>query len=202
MSENLRTYTKAVYGFEHVLRLTSERTLARKAPCAGWTGKDVVEHVFGAVKMIQSFTTTGKAPKSMPKVGADPLAQWGKLRDATLEALDHEGALHRIANDPFGPDFGPMPIDALIGFMAADIVPHTWDLARTAKVDERLDPTLGEVRLGDVEGAAGGRAADARDDGRRGQARQGRRRADEAAQLPRPHRLTHRRSTPTGERAT
>jgi uncharacterized protein (TIGR03086 family) len=35
-----------------------------------------------------------------------------------------------------------MPIDALIGFMAADMVPHIWDLARTAKVDERLDPTL------------------------------------------------------------
>lgn len=142
MSENLRTFTKALYGFEHVLRLTSEKSLARKAPCAGWTGKDVVEHVFGAVKMIHSFTTTGKGPKSTPKVGADPLGTWIKLRDTTLEALDHPGALQSIANDPFGPDFGPMPIDALIAFMAADIVPHTWDLARTAKVDERLDPTL------------------------------------------------------------
>jgi uncharacterized protein (TIGR03086 family) len=142
MTENLRTYTKAIYGFEHVLRLTSEKALARKAPCVGWTGKDVVEHVFGAMKMIHSFTTTGNGPKSTPKVGADPLAQWGKLRDTTLEVLDHEGALQRIANDPFGPEFGPMPIDALIAFMGADIVPHTWDLARTAKVDERLDPTL------------------------------------------------------------
>ena len=142
MSENLRNYTKAIYGFEHVLRLTSDKALARKAPCVGWTGKDVVEHFLGNMKMIHSFTTTGNGPKSVPKVGADPLGQWGKLRDTTLEALDHEGALHRIANDPFGPDFGPMPIDALIGFMAADIVPHIWDLARTAKVDERLDPTL------------------------------------------------------------
>ena len=142
MSENLRIYTKAIYGFEHVLRLTSDKALARKSPCVGWTGKDVVEHALGNMKMIHSFTTTGNGPKSVPKVGADPLGQWGKLRDTTLEALDHEGALHRIANDPFGPDFGPMPIDALIGFMAADIVPHTWDLARTAKVDERLDPTL------------------------------------------------------------
>jgi uncharacterized protein (TIGR03086 family) len=142
MSENLRTYTKAIYGFEHVLRLASDRALARKAPCVGWTGKDVVEHVLGNMKMIHSFTTTGNGPKSVPKVGADLLGQWGKLRDTTLEALDHEGALQRIANDPFGPEFGPMPIDALVGFMAADIVPHIWDLARTAKVDERLDPTL------------------------------------------------------------
>ena len=50
--------------------------------------------------------------------------------------------LESIAKDPFGPDFGPMPIDALIGFMAAELAVHTWDLARTAKVDERLDPGL------------------------------------------------------------
>jgi len=142
MSENLRIFTKAIYGFEHVLKLTPEKALARKAPCVGWTGADVVEHVFGAVTMIRSFTAKGIGPKSTPKVGADALATWRKLRDTTLEVLDQDGALQRIANDPFGPDFGPMPIDGLIGFMAADIVPHTWDLARTAKVDERLDPTL------------------------------------------------------------
>jgi uncharacterized protein (TIGR03086 family) len=142
MSDNLRTFTKATYGFEHVLRLTSEKALARKAPCDGWKGTDVVEHVMGALAMVNSYATTGNGPKKTPKVGADALASWSKLRDATLATLDSEGALQRIANDPFGPEFGPMPIDALIGFMAADMVPHIWDLARTAKVDERLDPTL------------------------------------------------------------
>jgi uncharacterized protein (TIGR03086 family) len=142
MSENLRTFTKAVYGFEHVLRLTNEKTRARKAPCVGWTGNDVIEHVMGALKMVHAHTTTGNGPKSTPKPGADPLATWIKLRDATLEALDHEGALQRIANEPFGPQIGSFPIDILIGFMAADITPHIWDLARGAKVDERLDPTL------------------------------------------------------------
>lgn len=38
-----------------------------------------------------------------------------------------------MAKDPFGPGFESMPIDALVGFMAADLVPHTWDMARTAK---------------------------------------------------------------------
>ncbi|HUF98885.1 MAG TPA: hypothetical protein VMM60_12220 [Ilumatobacter sp.] len=33
-------------------------------------------------------------------------------------------------------------MDVLVGFMAADLVPHTWDMARTAKVDERLEPGL------------------------------------------------------------
>lgn len=142
MSENLRNFTKAVYGFEHVLRMTNAKSLARKSPCAGWTGADVVEHALGALAMVHSYATTGNGPKKAPKVGTDPLATWGKLRDQTLAALDHEGALQRIANEPFGPEVGSFPVDVLIGFLAADMTAHIWDLARTAKADERLDPGL------------------------------------------------------------
>ena len=142
MSVNLRLYTSAVYAFEHVLKMAKPTAYARKAPCAGWTGKEVYEHGIGNLAMIKSFAATGKGPKSSPKLGADPLGAWIKLREQTLETLDHPHVLQSIADEPFGPDFGPMPIDALIGFMAADLVPHTWDMARTAKVDERLDPSL------------------------------------------------------------
>jgi len=50
--------------------------------------------------------------------------------------------LQSTAKNPFGPEMGSMPVDVLVGFMGADLVPHTWDMARTAKVDERLDATL------------------------------------------------------------
>ncbi len=142
MSENLRNYTKALFAFDHVLKNTKETAFKRKSPCAGWTGKDVYEHALGGVKMVQAHAATGAGPKSTPKLGANPLGTWEKLRDQTLEALDREGVLQATAVDPFGPDFGPMPIDALVGFMTADLAVHTWDLARTAKVDERLDPGL------------------------------------------------------------
>lgn len=142
MSANLRLYTSAVYAFEHVLKLAKPTAFKRKAPCEDWTGKDVYEHAAGNLAMIKSFATTGKGPKSTPKLGADPLGAWIKLRDQTFEVLDHPHVLESIAKDPFGPDFGPMPVDVLVGFMAADLVPHTWDMARTAKVDERLDSAL------------------------------------------------------------
>jgi uncharacterized protein (TIGR03086 family) len=142
MSENLRNYTKALYAFDHVLKNTRDTAFRRKSPCEGWTGKDVYEHALGGVKMVHAYTTTGKGPRSTPKLGAKPLEAWEKLRDQTIEALDHKGALATIADDPFGPDFGPMPVDNLIGFMAAELAVHTWDMARTAKVDERLDPGL------------------------------------------------------------
>jgi len=142
MSANLRLYTASVFAFEHVLKSAKPTAYTRKAPCAGWTGKDVFEHGIGNLAMIKSFATSGKGPKSTPKLGADPLGAWVKLREQTLEVLDHAHVLEAIAHDPFGPGFGPMPMDTLIGFMAADLVPHTWDMARTAKVDERLDPAL------------------------------------------------------------
>jgi uncharacterized protein (TIGR03086 family) len=142
MSANLRLYTSSVYAFEHVLKSAKPTAFTRKAPCEGWTGKDVYEHAIGNLAMIKAYAVTGKGPKSTPKLGADPLGAWIKLRDQTLEALDHAHVLESVAHDPFGPDFGPMTIDALVGFMAADLVPHTWDMARTAKVDERLDTAL------------------------------------------------------------
>ena len=142
MSANLRLYTAAVYSFEHVLKSAKPTVFNRKAPCAGWTGKDVYEHVLGNLAMIKGFATSGKGPKSTPKLGADPVGAWVKLREQTLEVLDLAHVLQAVAKDPFGPGFGSMPIDALVGFMAADMVPHVWDMARTAKVDERLDPAL------------------------------------------------------------
>ncbi len=142
MSENLRNYTKALYGFDHVLKLTPDRAWSRKAPCVGWTGKDVYEHAMGGVKMVHSFATTNTAPRSTPKLGANPLVAWERLRDQTITALDQPGVINSIANEPFGPEMGPFPIDTLVGFMGADLIVHAWDLARTAKVDERLDPAL------------------------------------------------------------
>jgi uncharacterized protein (TIGR03086 family) len=147
MSENLRNYTKAVYAADHVLKAATvkaplEKVFTKTAPCAGWKGADVFKHLLGNLTMIKSYATTGKGPKGDVKIAADPLAQWAKLRDQTLATLDHEGALHRTAHDPFGPDFGPMPVDALVGFMAAELAVHVWDMARTAKVDERLDGGL------------------------------------------------------------
>ncbi len=152
MSANLRLYTSSVYAFEHVLKMAKPTAFSRKAPCAGWTGKDVYEHAMGSLAMIKSFAATGKGPKSSPKLGADPLGAWIKLREQTLEVLDHPHVLESIAKDPFGPEFGPMPMDALVGFMAADLVPHTWDMARTAKVDERLDPALVKYTLATWKG--------------------------------------------------
>ncbi len=138
MSANLRDYTKTVYGFDHVMKLVPAKALTRQSPCADWKGADVIGHALGGMKAVHNAAAKGVMPTTWPKVGDDPLAAWSKLRDQVLEALDHPNVLDKVA-ETF---FGPMPIDAFIQFMGADLLIHTWDLARTAKVDERLEPAL------------------------------------------------------------
>jgi uncharacterized protein (TIGR03086 family) len=147
MSLNLRNYSKALYGFDHVMKLTNEKTWGKKAPFPGWTGQDIYVHILDQVKQVQTQLASGKNPKGSVKFGSDPYGAWSKARDQVLEALDQPGALQQIAAEPFGAEFGSFPIDALIGFLVAELVPHTWDLARTAKVDDRLDSGLCTVAL-------------------------------------------------------
>jgi uncharacterized protein (TIGR03086 family) len=148
MSENLRLFTKALYGFDHVARLVPAKAWDRKSPCADWIGRDVAGHVIGAIKVTDAHTRSRKINmKTMADyrktAGEDPYATFVKVRDSTLEALDHPGVLAKREQTWFG----EQTIDEFIRLMAADITVHTWDLARTAKVDERLDPALCKAAL-------------------------------------------------------
>jgi uncharacterized protein (TIGR03086 family) len=138
MSSNSRDYIKTVYAFDHVMKLLPEKALSKQSPCAEWKGVDIIGHVLGGMKSVHSAATVGAMPKAWPKPGSDPLGAWSKLRDQTLEALDHPKVLQAVAQT----FFGPMPVDTFLSFMGADLLIHTWDLARTAKVDERLDAHL------------------------------------------------------------
>ena len=55
MSANLRIYTQALYGFDHVVRLTPGAAWERPSPCGGWTGRDVIGHVIAVQRWIESL---------------------------------------------------------------------------------------------------------------------------------------------------
>lgn len=138
MSENLRNYTNALYAFDHVLKQTPAKAFDKQSPCAEWKGRDVVEHAIGGIQYVIAAATGGKPPTKAPKMAADPIAQYRKVRDQAIAALDQDGVLHSEA-ETF---FGKMPVDSFLAPMGTDLAVHAWDLARTAKVDEQLDPTL------------------------------------------------------------
>lgn len=142
MSENLRAYTRALYGLDHVVRLAPPDGWSRMSPCEGWTGAHVLGHVIAIQRYFESIitgtpvTTDPFADDTTVYAGDDPAQAWADTREALLAAIDHDGVLHREV-EAFG---RPNTVDGMIGFNVGDLTIHSWDLARTFGVDERLDP--------------------------------------------------------------
>lgn len=142
MSENLRAYTRAVYGLDHVVRLAPADGWSRMSPCEGWTAQHVLGHVIAIQRYFESIitgsavTTNPFADDTSVYAGPDPAQAWADTREAMLALLDHDGVLGREV-EAFG---RPGTVDGVIGFNVGDLTIHSWDLARTFGADERLDP--------------------------------------------------------------
>ena len=138
MSRNLRDFTKAVYGFDAVVRRAPETTWTAPSACEGWTGADVVSHVRDIAGGVIALASDGGM--ELPAATGDPAADWTALRETLLEALDQPACLQREGETPFG----HMTVDRLIGILGVDPLCHTFDLAVAAGVDPALDDALVE----------------------------------------------------------
>jgi uncharacterized protein (TIGR03086 family) len=143
VSQNLRHYVATIYGLEHVIRLVPDDAWEQPSPCEGWTVRDVAGHAMGVVANVAARCGMGEvvdvfADSPGTIAGAHPLTAWYSIRHRVLEALDQPGALQIEIQS----SMGAMTVDAFIANMTADGLIHTWDIARGAGVDERLDPTL------------------------------------------------------------
>ena len=136
MSERLRRFTKAVYGFDAVVRRVDPGRWDEPSPCEEWSAGDVVQHQVDVMNMVT--TAAGGDPGVVED--DDPVARWAAARDAVLAALDTQGALQRQAETPFG----EMSVDRLVGILAVDPLAHTWDLATATGMDPALDEELCE----------------------------------------------------------
>jgi uncharacterized protein (TIGR03086 family) len=75
--------------------------------------------------------------------GADPYTSFLSAREATLEALDHQGLLHTVIETPFG----EMPLDVFLGIFALDPLVHAWDLAIATDQPHGIDDAAAERAL-------------------------------------------------------
>lgn len=107
------------------------------APVEGWKSRDVVRHL---VEWFPSFLAggTGIALPEVPDVDDDPVGAW-RAHAGNVQALleDPETAGRVFSNQHTGDV--PLP-EAVDRFYTSDIFMHTWDLARSAGLDDRLDP--------------------------------------------------------------
>ena len=132
MSQNLRNFTKALYGFDAVVQRVQPDQWDTATPCEGWSVKDLVAHECGVIDALTAMAETGQiAMPSTPDVGDDPVGRWNETRDNVLDALDSQGALHTTG--AFW--WGEMSIDQLVAFVTWDPLAHAWDLAQAIGQD-------------------------------------------------------------------
>ena len=106
------------------------------APVAGWTARDVVRHL---VEWFPGFLAggTGITLPGGPGVDDDPVAAWQNQCDAVQALLDDPATPQRVLTNPH---LGEVPLDQAIDrFYTTDVFMHTWDLARAAGLDDRLE---------------------------------------------------------------
>ena len=142
MSENLRNFTKAVYGMDAVVNRVPHGAWDQPSPCEGWSARDVVGHAAGVLLAVAEMA--GGAAMVLPTTAddlTDPIGTWAHARDTVLAALDAPAALD-LAGEYW---FGPMSIDELIGFVQWDPLTHGWDVAQATGVSVNLDEGLAQL---------------------------------------------------------
>ncbi len=143
MSENLRSFVKAAYTFDAVVRRVATDAWDHPSPCEEWTAREVAGHVIWGMRNIAALASGGPTPAEQPEAdiaGVDPEATWRQACDDAMTALDQVGALARVGNGPFG----EMTVDGFLGFYPSDLLAHAWDIAQAAGLDAHLPVDLCE----------------------------------------------------------
>jgi len=139
MSEISERFERVAAGFTATVEAVPPDAWERPAPCEGWVARDVVRHLVewlaGPGFLLGAF---GVDTGPRPSVDDDPAGAWVVVRDAIQGALDDPSVAAQVAD--CGPP-GHLSFAAAVDMTATpDVLIHTWDLARAAGLDERLDP--------------------------------------------------------------
>jgi len=109
-------------------------------PDEDWTVRDLVAHLVSehlwAVPLLDGATVEDVGDRFEGDVlGDDPATAWDGAIAASLArwADTEDDALVHLSS-------GPTPAGEYAEQMLLDLVVHAWDLARGARLDERLDP--------------------------------------------------------------
>jgi uncharacterized protein (TIGR03086 family) len=153
MDELVEHHRRACAGFSSVGALLGATQWELPTPCDEWDARVLVEHVIGFHDFLLLRPLGVRANR--PKTG--PAERWTATSDAMFEALDTPGNIDRETELPGGGTSSPR---AMLGTLTADVLVHTWDLARAASVEPALDPELCTMAYDGARAAGFGAATD------------------------------------------
>jgi uncharacterized protein (TIGR03086 family) len=122
-----------------VLRAVPGKLLDTASPCAGWTVRDVTNHLVGA-HLIFARVVEGEAidpaefaggGSAADHLGTDPAAAFDAAASRCAAAFGKPGALEETF--PFA--FGPAPGFVIANISLSETLVHGWDIACAAGLD-------------------------------------------------------------------
>jgi len=150
VSESAIRFRKASDAFLARIQAVPPESWSNLSPCPGWTAQDVVAHVINEGRRnLAQVRGHDPAPLhgvavadmgSLPAVAPDAhlAAAWKEVGDGLSLAIDDQACRQTEVPTPMGPTaFGDM-----VDVLPEDVLIHTWDLARAANGDDRLDPEI------------------------------------------------------------
>src|SRR5271169_5624864 len=134
MSEALERYRTIAGAFSSRVDAVPPDRWSSQSPCDEWVARDVVVHVVNNHRQLVAGVEH-REPEPVSE-SDDVVAAWHDVENSVELLL----ADPTMSQTPVPGPMGEMPLEQLVGrMMCADVLVHTWDLARATELDERLD---------------------------------------------------------------
>jgi uncharacterized protein (TIGR03086 family) len=142
----------ATAGFTRTLRQVRSDQWDVGTPNAGWTVRDLVNHVVGGNRryvLLLTGTPTSEveALRDLNHLGADPVADFRTTSVEVAEAFCRPGALARTVHHRLGDRSGA----ELLAMRVMEHALHGWDLAHAIRADDTIDPPVVRAILAAVD---------------------------------------------------
>ena len=128
----------------------TDAQLAAASPCAGWSVRDVVNHITGGATMFAISAEQGSVSDEMigqllsgDNLGSDPKGAWKAAAARAMAAFSDASVLEKTVKLPFG----EMPGGVALTIAVFDVATHACDIAKatgaTIADTELLETALG-----------------------------------------------------------
>jgi uncharacterized protein (TIGR03086 family) len=146
VSEDTDRFELVATGFDQRVRAVPAEKWGAQSPCDDWKARDIVGHVAGNYRSMAAQATGGES--KAVEADEDPVEAWTDAYDQIQALVKDPATLAKTVNGPTGPAAFEQMLGAVV---ALDTHVHTWDLARAAGGDERLDPNVCRFARGVLE---------------------------------------------------
>jgi uncharacterized protein (TIGR03086 family) len=115
-----------------VIDHVSDAEMANASPCAGWSVRDVVNHIAGGATMFALSVEEGSVPDDVlgrlmsgDNLGDDAPGAWRSAAQHAMDAFERPGALDKMVTLPFG----EVPGSVALSIAVFDVLTHAVDIA-------------------------------------------------------------------------